>query len=336
EVMFDAEHFFDGYYANADYSRQVVAAAAEAGADWVVLCDTNGGSLPHDVERVVAEMVDRLPCGVGVHCHNDGELAVANSLSAVRAGARQVQGTINGYGERCGNANLVSLLPTLQLKLGYDCVPAQNMHRLCELSKNVSEIANLSPDPSAPYVGSSAFAHKAGLHVAAVEKVTASYEHVDPSTVGNSRQIVVSELSGRGNIRMLASELGLRVAGEEQAILREVKELEEKGYNFENAEGTVELMVRRKREDYRPPFELVDMTVFVRDRAGAGMSGSEAVVKLKVGNVVFHTACEGNGPVNALDQCLRKALQTSYPQLEQVRLADYKVRILDPDQATEA
>jgi 2-isopropylmalate synthase len=207
--------------------------------------------------------------------------------------------------------------------------------RLTELSKNVSEIANLSPNASAPYVGSSAFAHKAGLHVAAVEKVTASYEHIEPSAVGNSRQIVVSELSGRGNIRMLATEQGLRVQGEEQAILRQVKELEEKGYHFENAEGTVELMVRRTRADYVAPFELVDMTVFVRDRAAVGMS-SEAVVKVKVGNVVFHTACEGNGPVNALDQCLRKALQPSYPQLEQVRLADYKVRILDPDQATEA
>jgi 2-isopropylmalate synthase len=335
EVMFDAEHFFDGYKADSHYARAVCDCAAEAGADWIVLCDTNGGALPHEVEQVVTEMVAALPCGVGVHCHNDGELAVANSLAAVRAGARQVQGTINGYGERCGNANLVSLLPTLQLKLGYDCVPTTNLPRLTELSKNVSEIANLSPNASAPYVGSSAFAHKAGLHVAAVEKVTASYEHIEPSAVGNSRQIVVSELSGRGNIRMLATELGLRVQGEEQAILRQVKELEEKGYHFENAEGTVELMVRRTRADYVAPFELVDMTVFVRDRAAVGMS-SEAVVKVKVGNVVFHTACEGNGPVNALDQCLRKALQPSYPQLEQVRLADYKVRILDPDQATEA
>jgi 2-isopropylmalate synthase len=210
------------------------------------------------------------------------------------------------------------------------------MHRLTELSRSVAEIANLNPDPYAPYVGASAFAHKAGLHVAAVEKVSASYEHLEPSVVGNERQVIVSELSGRGNIRMLATELGLRVGGNEQLILRQVKELEEKGYQFENAEGTVELMMRRSKADYVRPFELVDMMVVVSDRSRSGDITAEAVVKVRVGNVVYHTASEGSGPVNALDQALRKALQPSYPEVEDVRLADYKVRILDPDSATNA
>jgi 2-isopropylmalate synthase len=251
------------------------------------------------------------------------------------AGARQVQGTINGYGERCGNANLVSLLPALQVKEHFKCVPESSLKKMTELSRTVSEIANLSPDPCAAYVGTSAFAHKGGLHVAAVEKVTSSYEHIDPAVVGNSRQIVVSELSGRGNIRMLTSELGLVASGQEQSILRQVKEMEEQGYQFENAEGTVELMVRRQQPGYKLPFELVDMMVVVSDRSPLGMN-AEAVVKVRVGNTVFHTAAEGSGPVNALDIALRKALAPSYPEIEHVRLADYKVRILDPDRATEA
>jgi 2-isopropylmalate synthase len=335
EVMFDAEHFFDGYSANPEYALRCLLTAVEAGADWVVLCDTNGGSLPHRVAEVVAEVMAAGVKNVGVHCHNDAELAVANSLAAVAAGARQVQGTINGYGERCGNTNLVSVVPALQLKQSYQCVPSQNMARLTELSRSVAEIANLNPDAYAPYVGASAFAHKAGLHVAAVEKVSASYEHLEPSVVGNARQVIVSELSGRGNIRMLASELGLRVGGNEQMILRQVKELEEKGYQFENAEGTVELMMRRTKPDYTSPFELIDMMVVVSDRSKSGMN-AEAVVKVRVGKTVYHTASEGVGPVNALDQALRKALQTSYPEIADVRLADYKVRILDPDSATNA
>lgn len=225
EVIFDAEHFFDGYRLDPSYAMRTLEAAAAAGADWLVLCDTNGGSLPGQVGPVVAHVVARVFPRVGVHCHNDGELAVANSLAAVEAGARQVQGTISGYGERCGNANLVSLVPSLQLKLGYDCVPPQNIGKLTELSRTAAEIANLNPDPCAPFVGSSAFAHKGGLYVAAVEKVTASYEHIDPGVVGNSRQIIVSELSGRGNIRMLPAELGLPLAGSEQSILRQIKDL---------------------------------------------------------------------------------------------------------------
>ena len=335
EVMFDAEHFFDGYRSDAGYALACLKAAVDAGADWVVLCDTNGGSLPSYVAEVVTAVIRSGVKNVGVHTHNDGELAVANAMAAVESGARQVQGTLNGYGERCGNANLISLVPNLQIKMGYHCVPEQSLSKLTELSRSVSEIANLSPDQCAAYVGAHAFAHKAGLHVAAVEKVASSYEHVDPGVVGNTRQVIVSELSGRGNIRMLASELGLVVGGNEQTILRQVKELEEKGYQFENAEGTVELMMRRTKAAYQAPFELIDMHVSVSDRSRHGMN-AEAVVKVQVGNVVYHTASEGSGPVNALDQCLRKALQSSYPEINDVRLADYKVRILDPDQATNA
>jgi 2-isopropylmalate synthase len=335
EVIFDGEHFFDGYRGNPEYTMETIATARQAGADWIVLCDTNGGSLPEFVHEVVSKVFESGINNIGIHTHNDGELAVANALAAVRAGARQVQGTINGYGERCGNANLVSVAPALQLKMGLRCVPDDSLTHLTEVSRAVAEIANLSPDACAAYVGSSAFAHKAGLHVAAVEKVTSSYEHINPSLVGNARQVIVSELSGRGNIRMLASELGMAPTGNETSILRQVKELEEKGFQFENAEGTVELMMRRSQQGYEPPFQLHDMMVVVSDRSRLGMS-AEAVVKVAVGNVIFHTASEGEGPVHALDQALRKALQSSYPAVEEVRLADYKVRILDPDAATQA
>jgi len=335
EVVFDAEHFFDAFNDQPEYALSVLAAASEAGADWLVLCDTNGGSVPSRVNEVVNHVLTKIPCRVGVHAHNDCELAVANSLAAVTTGATMVQGTINGYGERCGNANLISLVPTLQLKLGYSCVPPRNLRRLTELSRTVSEIANLSPDPFAAYVGASAFAHKGGLHVAAVEKIASSYEHIPPETVGNVRQVVVSELSGRGNIRMLASELGVAVNGNETAVLKEIKELESQGYQFENAEGTVELMLRRGQPSYVPPFKLVDMMVQASDRSRTGMS-AEAVVKVLVDGEVSHTASSGRGPVHALDLALRKALLPAYPLLSQVRLADYKVRILDPDSATDA
>jgi len=335
EVIFDAEHFFDSFMSAPEYATKVAAAAVDAGADWVVLCDTNGRCLPGDVQKVVASMMRAVPASYGVHCHNDMELAVANSIAAVEAGARQVQGTINGYGERCGNANLVSLMPTLKLKMGYDCVRESDLTKLTELSRTVSEIANLNPDPCAAYVGSSAFAHKAGLHVAAVERVAHSYEHVDPSLVGNRRQVIVSELSGRGNIRMLASEVGVGVVGAEASVLAKVKEMEGNGYQFENAEGTVELLMRRASPDYVAPFEIIDMMVVVADKNRTGTS-AEAMVKVRVGDEKFHTAAEGRGPVHALDLALRKALVPRYPHIEDVRLADYTVRILDPEQATDA
>lgn len=337
EVIFDAEHFFDSFMSAPDYAVKVAAAAVEAGADWIVLCDTNGRCMPSDVQKVVGSMMNAVPARYGVHCHNDMELAVANSIAAVEAGARQVQGTINGYGERCGNANLISLMPTLKLKMGYDCVRESDLKKLTELSRTVSEIANLNPDPCAAYVGSSAFAHKAGLHVAAVERVAHSYEHVDPSLVGNRRQVIVSELSGRGNIRMLANDVGVGVVGTEANVLAKVKEMEGNGYQFENAEGTVELLMRRAAPGYVAPFEIVDMMVVVSDRNRTGTSASaEAMVKVSVGDERFHTASEGRGPVHALDLALRKALMPSYPHIADVRLADYTVRILDPDQATDA
>ncbi len=334
EVIFDAEHFFDGFQLDREYALEVVCTAASAGADWVVLCDTNGRTMPHQVTAAVESVARLVTVRLGIHAHNDSELAVANSLAAVQAGALQIQGTINGYGERCGNANLVSLIPTLQLKCGFSCVPHDQLRGLTELSRTVSEIANLSPDPCAAYVGSYAFAHKAGLHVAAVERVRESYEHIDPSLVGNARQVVVSELSGRGNIRMSARELNVGLVGNEQAVLREVKELEEKGYQFENAEGTVELLIRRASPGYSSPFALEGMMVMVSDRDGD--LSSQAVVKLQVGDHEFHTAAEGSGPVHALDLALRKALLPSYPELSRVRLADYKVRIIDSERATDA
>ncbi len=335
EVIYDAEHFFDGYRADPRYAIQTVRAAAEAGADWVVLCDTNGGSLPGWIRRVVTTVRTEIPVQFGIHTHNDGELAVANALAAVEEGCTQVQGTINGYGERCGNANLVSIIPALQLKMDRRCLPEENLEQLTEFSRTIGEIANMSPNPYAPYVGHSAFAHKGGIHVAAVEKVTASYEHIPPERVGNRRHIVVSELSGRGNIRVRASELGLQIKGNERAVLAQIKELENRGFQFEAAEGSFELLVRRSEPDYASPFELLDVTM-VATRRGDDKMRCEATVKLRVDDEVIHTAAEGNGPVHALDRALRKALVPRYPDLAGVRLADYKVRILDPEQATGA
>lgn len=334
EVIFDAEHFFDGYMEFPEYSRKAIAAARDAGADWIVLCDTNGCSLPDTIGSVVAEVRKDITDKIGIHTHNDSELAVANALAAVRAGARHIQGTINGYGERCGNANLISIIPALQLKMGMECVPPHKLAGLTELSHTVSEIANLQPDPYAPYVGSFAFAHKAGIHVAAVEKLSSSYEHIEPEVVGNERHVVVSELSGKGNIRMLASGLGVPDGANFDAVLEQVKELEHRGFQFENAEGTVELMLRRSAPGYEKSFDLLDMMVVTSKFKG--LANAEAIVKVSVRGTVFHTAAEGNGPVNALDQALRKALSPSYPELAQVRLADYKVRIVDNDSATGA
>ncbi len=343
EVIFDAEHFFDGFEEDEEYSLECLRAAHEAGADWLVLCDTNGRMLPSRLGQLVAAVHAALPAArLGIHAHNDSELAVANSLAAVENGAVQIQGTINGYGERCGNANLVSLAPTLELKMGLRCLPSGSLTRLTELSRTVSELANLSPDPFAPYVGEAAFAHKAGLHAAAVEKFTESYEHMRPELVGNTRQILISELSGRGNVRLIASAMDMTVETTEQSILSRIKELEQKGYKFEDAQGSVELMLHRTTPDYEPPFEVLETRVVVTEAKGvastaeASHSSAEAVVKMKVGSQVFHIVSEGVGPVNALDAALRKALLPVYPEIAKVKLVDYKVRILDPDQATNA
>ena len=335
EVVYDAEHFFDGYAADKDYALNTLKAAAEAGADWVVLCDTNGGSLPSFITEVVGVVKAAIPTRIGIHSHNDSDMAVANALAAVEAGCTQVQGTMNGWGERCGNANLISIIPGLQLKMGRRCVPEENLQRLTELSRTVSEIANIRPRAHAPYVGSSAFAHKGGAHVAAVEKLTSTYEHIAPEKVGNQRKVVVSELSGRGNVRMRAVELGADVRGMEKEVLARVKELENEGYQFEAAEGSFELLARRLSPSYQAPFEVLDLVVISERRRGSAMF-VEATVKLKVGNEQVHVVAEGSGPVHALDQAFHKALDPYYPILREVQLCDYKVRILDPEAATGA
>jgi len=344
EVFYDAEHFFDGYKANPEYAMATVRTAYEAGADYVVLCDTNGGSMPWEVEEIVrvtgkslaSGQGDRAPARLGIHTHDDGGLAVANALAAVRAGATQIQGTINGYGERVGNCDLCTALPDLQIKMKLDCLVPANLRRLTELSRFISETANMAADNRAPFVGASAFAHKGGIHVAAIMKAEESYQHIDPALVGNEKRVLVSELSGRGNLVYKAQEYGLDASKDEaRQVLAQVKELESRGFFFEGAEASVALMLQRLRPGYRPPFELVDFMVVVEHRQGRGML-AEATVKVRIGDEVAHTAAEGNGPVNALDQALRKALLPHYPQLADIQLADYKVRILDGDAATAA
>jgi 2-isopropylmalate synthase len=338
ELIYDAEHFFDGYKLDSAYALSTLEAAARAGADWLVLCDTNGGALPSEVAaitRTVREHLAALSPLIGIHTHNDGALAVANAMAAVQEGATQVQGTINGYGERCGNMDLIPLIANLQLKLGHDCVTPEQLRRLSEVAHFVAEVANLNPDSHAAYVGRSAFAHKGGIHVAAIEKVEASYQHIDPALVGNEKRVVVSELSGRGNIRVRADELGLRLNGAERSVVQKIKELEHRGFQFEAAEGSFEMLVRRSAADYRPPFELLDFTVIVEKRGDREML-SQATVKVRVGEQLMHTAAEGDGPVNALDQAIRKALLPHYPELAEVRLVDYKVRIIDEHRGTAA
>jgi 2-isopropylmalate synthase len=356
EVIYDAEHFFDGYRLDPGYALDSLAAAAAEGADCLVLCDTNGGSLPEEVALAVKTVRDVVrakhsPASarvqqdaaiganasplLGIHTHNDGALAVANAMAAVRAGATQVQGTINGYGERCGNMDLVPLIANLQIKQDYQCVAPEQLRRLSEVSHFVAEVANINPDTHAPYVGRSAFAHKGGIHVAAIAKVAESYQHIEPELVGNQLRVVVSELAGRGNVRMRAEALGLTLNGNERAVLQRIKELESGGFQFEAAEGSFEMLVRRASPGYSPPFELLDFTVIVEKRGGNAVM-SQATVKLRVGGQVMHTAAEGEGPVNALDQAIRKALLPHYPELDEVHLVDYRVRIVDEHLGTAA
>jgi len=326
-VIYDAEHFFDGYRSNPEYALQTLLVAAEAGAARIVLCDTNGGSLPHDVERITREVTGKLSVPVGIHCHNDGELAVANTLAAVHAGASHVQGTINGYGERCGNANLCAVIPNLELKLGCEVIGPEGLRRLRETASFVSEIANLELASSAAFVGASAFAHKGGVHVSAVERNPLTYEHVAPELIGNRRRILVSDLSGRANLTAKARELNLEVDGE-QRILDELKRLEHEGFEFEAAEASFELLVHKLRNEPEPFFELLSFRV-IDEHRGAVTPLSEATVKIKVGESVEHTAATGTGPVNALDQALRRALAEFYPSLSEMHLTDYKVRVIN-------
>ena len=336
-VIYDAEHFFDGYKADSGYALETLRAAERGGAETLALCDTNGGSMPWEVEKIIKEVREALPeTRIGIHAHNDGDCGVANSVTAIRAGARHVQGTINGYGERCGNANLCAIIPDLELKLGLGCVPEGGLAKLYDLSHFVAEIANLSPNEHAAYVGRSAFAHKGGVHVSAIRRHPESYEHVNPTLVGNESRVVVSELSGRGNVLSKAEELGLEVSSAHGGrVLEEIKNLEAKGFAYEAAEASVALLMARHQEDYEAPFEVLDFQAGVGRRRGGGMF-AEATVKVRIGDEVVHTAGEGNGPVSALDSALRKALRPFFPEVAEMHLSDYKVRILDGRSGTGA
>jgi 2-isopropylmalate synthase len=336
EVIYDAEHFFDGYKANPEYALLTLKVAAESGADAVVVCDTNGGALPWEIRHVVQKICEHVDTDIGIHTHDDGGCGVANTLAAVQVGAVHVQGTINGYGERVGNANLCTIVPDLQIKMGKSCVPAENLAQLTDLSRFVAEVANLAHDTHQPFVGTSAFAHKGGIHVAAMRKNKLSYQHVDPDRVGNQQRTVVSELSGRGNVLDKAVEYGIDTnSAQAREVLKQIKNLEAQGFAFESAEASMSLMLHRMQPDYEPPFELLDLTVLVQNRQDRGHC-ADATVKVRVGDQVLHTAAEGNGPVNALDAALRKALLDVFPSLSGVRLADYKVRILDGQNGTSA
>jgi 2-isopropylmalate synthase len=341
-VFFDAEHFFDGYKSNPEYALQVVTAAAKAGAECVVLCDTNGGTLPQQITKAIKAVQKASPVPLGIHTHNDAELAVANSLAAVEAGVIQVQGTMNGYGERCGNANLCSIIPTLKLKMGIDCITDEQLSKLSDVSRYISELANMPHYDRLPYVGDDAFTHKGGLHVSGLIKWEDSYQHINPSLVGNRPHVVVSELAGKGSIIFKAKERGLPIPkGKEiEEVLKQIKLLEKQGFQYDVAEASFDLLLRRVQPDYQPPFELVDFMVVVEKRRRPPTRGnqeeplSEATIKVKVDNRIVHTAAEGDGPVNALDQALRKALLQFYPDLSAVKLIDYKVRILEETAGT--
>ncbi len=337
EVIYDAEHFFDGFKANPDYALVTIQVAAEAGADNICLCDTNGGSMPWEIREIVQAVQARVDTPLGIHAHDDSGCAVANSLMAIETGCVQVQGTINGYGERVANANLISIIPDLQLKMRRDVVSLDQLKSLTTVSHFVAELANLPHDDHQPFVGRSAFAHKGGIHVAAVLKAEESYQHIDPKLVGNKKRAVVSELSGKGNLLFQAQKRGINVGKTEaKAVLRQIKQLEYEGFAFETADASVDMMLMRTDPEYRSPFELIDYMVTVENRDKRGLL-SEATVKVRIGNGdVKHTAAEGNGPVNALNKALRKALYGVYPTLQRVHLTDYKVRILDSDKGTAA
>jgi 2-isopropylmalate synthase len=339
EVIFDAEHFFDGFRANREYALQTLRAAADAGARWLVLCDTNGGTLPSDLVEILREVRRHAGAPLGIHAHNDAECAVANSLAAVREGVDHVQGTMNGFGERCGNANLVSIIPALVLKMGLECIPAPHLRELREASRFVAELANRTPWPGQPYVGDSAFAHKGGMHVSAVLKHPDTYEHIDPESVGNHRRVLVSELAGRSNIVWKAREYGIDIdqdTPDSRRILDWLKALEDQGFQFEGAEASFELLMERALGRHRPFFDLEAYRVIVEEQSGTGEPVAEATVRLRVKGIMEHTAAAGNGPVNALDHALRKALEEFYPSLAEMRLLDYKVRILDESKGTGA
>lgn len=338
EVIYDAEHFFDGFKNDPGYAIQTLLSAREAGADVLVLCDTNGGTLTHELSQIVSQVAKRVDIPLGIHTHNDCELAVANALAAVEAGAVHVQGTVNGYGERCGNANLCSVIPNLQMKMGYRCVPAGNLPQLSTLSKFVSELGNLAPDNRQPYVGKSAFAHKGGVHVSAVMKNADTYEHIKPEGVGNKRRVLVSDLSGKSNISYKSEELGFRFdksSKESAKIVKKLKQLENEGYQYEAAEASFELLVKKLTEQAPEFFSLEGFRV-IMERNADGESRSEATIKVCVNGQVELSAAEGDGPVHALDAALRRALCEFYPEISSMTLQDYKVRVLNEKNGTAA
>lgn len=338
EVIYDAEHFFDGYKADPAYALETLESAKQGGADLLVLCDTNGGTMTADICQRFQAAAEHLRAPLGIHTHNDCELAVANTLAAVQLGAVQVQGTINGYGERCGNANLCSIIPNLELKLGLHAVGTERLKHLTEISHYVSERANLPPRQDLAYVGKSAFAHKGGIHVSAVMKETAAYEHIDPGAVGNERRVLISELSGKSNVIYKAVELGLNIdqsSPHAKMVVEKLKEMEHEGYQFEGAEASFEMLFDKLVHHAREFFEL-DGFRLITEKKGAGESHSEAVIKLRVDGEEEHTAAEGVGPVSALDRALRKSLITFFPCIKDIRLTDYKVRVLNPQGATDA
>jgi 2-isopropylmalate synthase len=337
-VFFDAEHFFDGYNSNSEYALKALLTAEEAGADRIVLCDTNGGAVTSRVFEIVEEVARAVKTPLGVHAHNDSEMAVANSVAAVQAGCVQVQGTVNGYGERCGNANIISIIANLKLKLGVDCISSLALTELTEAARFVAEICNMKLADNQPFVGESAFAHKAGVHINAILKNSRTYEHVDPHLVGNRRRLLISELSGKSTILKKADDLDLDLgkdAEKSKKILAVLQELENKGYHFEAAEASLELLMKRVLKKFKDFFDLEDFRVIIEKKKGGRMS-SEATIKLKVGRELEHTASLGDGPVNALDSALRKALKKFYPTIGEMHLTDYKVRVLDEKEGTAA
>ena len=336
EVIFDAEHFFDGYAANPKYAKSVLRTARDAGADWVVLCDTNGGNLPSTVGPLTRLLSPEFPY-LGIHTHNDCEVGVANSLAAVEEGAHMVQGTINGYGERCGNANLCSIIPALELKLEKKTIGEENLKGLTSLAYFVSETANMLLPNNLPFVGKSAFAHKGGIHVSGINKDPKTYEHLDPESVGNSRRVLVSDLSGKSNLLYKIREFG-DLDPEDldlQSLVEHIKTLEYEGYQFEGADGSLKLLLYHFGKNHEKPFDFQAFRVVV-DQSHAGQFISEASVKVKVGGVEEHTVAEGDGPVHALDRAVKKALVRFYPEIEEIHLVDYKVRVLDARQGTAA
>lgn len=340
EVIFDAEHFFDGYKSDPAYAIECLNAAQDAGAEWIVLCDTNGGTMPHEVFCIVTEVKSIFKGNLGIHCHNDSGLATANTLMAVMAGARQVQGTINGLGERCGNADLCSVIPNLQMKMGYGVLSASRLKKVRETSLFVSEMANLNPDTRQPYVGNSAFAHKGGLHVNAVLKNRKTYEHIEPEEVGNRQRILISELSGKSSILSKSGEFGIdldakdSIAGE---IVKQIKKLEHDGFQFEGADGSLEILMKKAKGQWKKFFDVVRARVIVSISSDQQAPFSEAVVMIKTPDGgIHHAVAEGNGPVNAMDKAFRQALVKYYPELKGIELLDFKVRIMDEHAGTAA